>query len=832
MDNLRKFKLFLLVLLVGLVSILPSLALAQEQLFVSALDEVGSTFIAPKDGTFRFTIIGGAYENTPPESQPEHPEWWGWLTKILIYKNRPISWSAPCWQTYPGPGSPDFELGSGTLYPTQQEAQQASLGQYVDLSLISGESVTLSIWDCKECCFWDNSGGVHLSVSIKDSENKPPVASFKYTNEPENPATNQEITFDASSSYDPDGTIVKYRWDFGDGSWQEGINPVAKHKFDKTGEIKTTLIVYDNNGLSDAEEKNIKVDCKGINEVYYSGYLASTGDKKWVWVFPREKPWIGNTLVSENGEKLEIDFNENISALVLYWSPPLGEPPKCSKTDYRCTVGGCFWSGGCNHISFLYVDNDKDGNPDCFIKTIWVSKDYLDGKDDPKPWGDDDQDGYLDWVVSVFDVNSQNLTKINEEWGYALPPTSVTWEHYCSDKEVPVKPEVGSEPLKIAPLEIKLIDPLIGPETEAFFDSVLYFPLGTPKKVENFIACDFDGNGYCDQTDLSFFQNLFGSCIGDANYYPKADFDRSGCIDSNDQFFLFEQDTDNDTVPDVADNCPGIQNSGQEDSDSDGFGNVCDGCPNDPKKIITGTCGCGISDTDTDSDEVADCIDNCPIVVNTDQLDSDGDGTGDACESSSVLTLVLPIGGEVLPSGGTYGICWEAPSNAVKFDLKYTTNGTNWIPIKTVTGLSCTHWEIPVVTANKKQCRVKVIGYDSNGVPIGEDISDKPFTIEVLRVTSPNGGEVPPLKSGNTWTIKWVSYKTIKPVAKTVLKYTTDGTIWKTIKTLTGNPESFNWKVPLVTETKTSCKVKVILKDASGADIGTDISDKFFTIQP
>lgn len=208
----------------------------------------------------------------------------------------------------------------------------------------------------------------------------------------------------------------------------------------------------------------------------------------------------------------------------------------------------------------------------------------------------------------------------------------------------------------------------------------------------------------------------------------------------------------------------------------------------------------------------------------------------DTCEveisivgESVSLNLVLPIGGEVIPSGGTYGICWEAPSNAVKFDLKYKTDGTNWIPIKTVTGLNCTHWEeIPVVTANKKQCRVKVIGYDSNGVPIGEDISDKPFTIEVVRITSPNGGET--LKSGDAATIRWTTHKTIRPVAKTVLKYTTDGSTWNAIKTLTGNLGSFNWKVPAISSTK--CKVKVILKDATGANIGTDISDKFFTIQP
>jgi hypothetical protein len=204
--------------------------------------------------------------------------------------------------------------------------------------------------------------------------------------------------------------------------------------------------------------------------------------------------------------------------------------------------------------------------------------------------------------------------------------------------------------------------------------------------------------------------------------------------------------------------------------------------------------------------------------------------TGNGVAPSAEIKLLLPNGGDVIPSGGIYGICWKAPSIAVKFDLMYSIdNGTSWNFIKSVTGLNCTHWEeVPVVAANKKKCRVKVIGYDSIGIPVGEGISDKPFTIEVLRITSPNGGET--LKSGDTATIQWTTHKTIKPVAKTVLKYTTDGSTWKSIKTVTGNPGSFDWKVPAAPSSK--CKVKVILKDANGANIGTDVSDKFFMIQP
>jgi hypothetical protein len=330
------------------------------------------------------------------------------------------------------------------------------------------------------------------------------------------------------------------------------------------------------------------------------------------------------------------------------------------------------------------------------------------------------------------------------------------------------------------------------------------------KDPHNLSLVDSDGDGISDIREIAFGlnpdnQDTDNDGIGDSLEVgtPRdddlpIDYDGDGVIDAlepGDSAFD-GPDPDGDGIGNNFDNCDLIANTDQLDSDFDSFGNVCD---------------------------------NCPYVFNGDQLDTDGDGIGDACESSSVLTLVLPNGGDVLPSGGTYGICWKAPLNAVKFDLRYSiNNGTSWNLIKTVTGLNCTHWEIPVATVNKKKCRVKVIGYDSNGVKIGEDVSDKPFTIEVVRVTSPNGGET--LKTGSTWTIRWVSHETIRPVAKTVLKYTTDGTAWKTIKTLTGNPGIYSWTVPPVSSTR--CKVKVILKDANGVNVGSDVSDKVFTIQP
>ncbi len=47
-------------------------------------------------------------------------------------------------------------------------------------------------------------------------------------------------------------------------------------------------------------------------------------------------------------------------------------------------------------------------------------------------------------------------------------------------------------------------------------------------------------------------------------------------------------DTDNDGVPDGADNCRFVANADQEDRDGDTFGDVCDSCPDDPNCPMSG----------------------------------------------------------------------------------------------------------------------------------------------------------------------------------------------------------------------------------------------------
>jgi len=194
--------------------------------------------------------------------------------------------------------------------------------------------------------------------------------------------------------------------------------------------------------------------------------------------------------------------------------------------------------------------------------------------------------------------------------------------------------------------------------------------------------------------------------------------------------------------------------------------------------------------------------------------------------------LATPNGGNVIPSGSTYPIQWTSFPGAGGYKLKYSmNNGKKWKPIGSEIADTSHAWPVPIPPKNKTKCLVKVIGYDAAGQKVGADSSDWPFTIEVVKVTWPNGGET--LTSGDIPTITWTTYETKKDVARVILKYTKNGgKKWKKIETLAENTGTYDWTVPDVPKTKTKCSVKVMLKDAKGNTVGSDTSDGYFTIEP
>jgi parallel beta-helix repeat protein len=87
--------------------------------------------------------------------------------------------------------------------------------------------------------------------------NTPPVASFTFS--PATPTVGDTVTFDASGSADPDGTIVLYEWDLGDGTSDGVTSPMITHAYATEGSYTVVLTVIDNGGLSDTAAKLIEV---------------------------------------------------------------------------------------------------------------------------------------------------------------------------------------------------------------------------------------------------------------------------------------------------------------------------------------------------------------------------------------------------------------------------------------------------------------------------------------------------------------------------------------------------------------------------------------------
>lgn len=87
--------------------------------------------------------------------------------------------------------------------------------------------------------------------------------------------TNENITFNSTGSYDPDGLIVSYFWEFGDGNVSYLENPI--HSYAKAGEYTVILRVTDNDNLINlTTTKAIVTDREAIKEPEKEKELPST----------------------------------------------------------------------------------------------------------------------------------------------------------------------------------------------------------------------------------------------------------------------------------------------------------------------------------------------------------------------------------------------------------------------------------------------------------------------------------------------------------------------------------------------------------------------------
>jgi len=78
----------------------------------------------------------------------------------------------------------------------------------------------------------------------------PPTATFTMTPEQDEFTIGDIITFDGSASFDDDGAIVRYVWNFGDGNTTKIEDSSITHSYTTVGEYTVMLKVVDDHGIS------------------------------------------------------------------------------------------------------------------------------------------------------------------------------------------------------------------------------------------------------------------------------------------------------------------------------------------------------------------------------------------------------------------------------------------------------------------------------------------------------------------------------------------------------------------------------------------------------
>ena len=115
-----------------------------------------------------------------------------------------------------------------------------------------------------------------FSVEAPLPENVIPKASFIFS--PNNPNVSDKVYFDGSPSSDPDGSIVEYQWDFGDGVIASSTDATTTHAFNEVGDYNVVLTIVDDRGATSIATSSVSVPARAPTSFVYSQEDFSGGE--------------------------------------------------------------------------------------------------------------------------------------------------------------------------------------------------------------------------------------------------------------------------------------------------------------------------------------------------------------------------------------------------------------------------------------------------------------------------------------------------------------------------------------------------------------------------
>ncbi len=203
-----------------------------------------------------------------------------------------------CWQVG------GYEAGEAIFYNQYQNGSWSN-EKSIDQSDGSTFSDISASPDAGEIyVIWDSDGEIYItSIGATPNTNTHPVAEFVFS--PETGESPLQVFFDASLSYDPDGQIERYSWDFGDNT--TGLGEFLDHTYNQDGTFSISLSVRDNQGAIDIKTKTIDVSFHNEPPVADFNFSPQSGD------FPLQVTFDASSSVDPDGQivRYSWDFGDN-----------------------------------------------------------------------------------------------------------------------------------------------------------------------------------------------------------------------------------------------------------------------------------------------------------------------------------------------------------------------------------------------------------------------------------------------------------------------------------------------------------------------------------------
>jgi len=187
---------------------------------------------------------------------------------------------------------------------------------------------------------------------------QPPTADFTLT--PEEPVAGEPVTFDGSLSFDFDGKIVAYAWDFDGDSAVDATDPIVEWSFETAGEASVSLTVTDETGNEDTLVQAIPIsEGEAVEEPVSSSFQPPIAD----FSFAPESPRVGDAVAFDG--TLSFDFDGEI---VLYsWDfGDDGTSDAAGPTAIRTFSTAAA-------VAVRLTVTDDGGNSDSIVRTVDVS---------------------------------------------------------------------------------------------------------------------------------------------------------------------------------------------------------------------------------------------------------------------------------------------------------------------------------------------------------------------------------------------------------------------------------------------------------------------------